>query len=68
MPFIKTNYKNLLLRSSLHVPTIAKNLLSVSKFTKDNNVLFESSADKFLVKCQETKKTLLENPNDTLFQ
>jgi len=43
----------------LHVPSISKNLLSVSKFARDNHVFFEFHADHCLVKHQKTKQTLL---------
>jgi len=42
------------------VPTITRNLLSVSKFAKDNLVYFEFHADKCFVKSQESKQVLLE--------
>lgn len=52
--------ENLFIKKLLHAPAISKNLSSVSRFTKDNNVYFEFHADKCIVKCRETKKILLE--------
>jgi len=48
------------LRQLLHVPTITKNLISVSKFAKDNDVFFEFHANQYLVKFQATKQILLQ--------
>ncbi|KAJ9545242.1 hypothetical protein OSB04_024949 [Centaurea solstitialis] len=47
------------LKHLLHVPLIAKNLLSVSKFCKDNNVFFQFHPYHFLVKDQVSQATLL---------
>ena len=44
------------LHNLLHVPSISENLLSVSKFARDNNVFFEFHYDFCLVKHQETKE------------
>ena len=38
---ISTSKRNLHFKDVLHVPAITKNLLSVRKFTQDNNVFFE---------------------------
>ena len=46
--------KLLSLKSLLHVPMIKKNLLSVSKFAKDNNVYFEFFPNSCFVKDQVT--------------
>jgi len=43
----------------LHVPSITKNLISVSQFAKDNSVFFEFYADHCVVKSQATKEILL---------
>ncbi|KAL5565047.1 hypothetical protein UlMin_028211 [Ulmus minor] len=51
--------KSLTLKHILHVPKITKNLLSVSQFTKDNNVIFEFNSSSCFVKDQVTKTTLL---------
>ncbi|KAF7834841.1 Retrovirus-related Pol polyprotein from transposon TNT 1-94 [Senna tora] len=48
------------LKNLLHVPSITKNLLSVSKLAKDNNIFFEFYANEVFVKCQETKEILLK--------
>jgi hypothetical protein len=37
---IRTHELNLILRNILHVPAASKNLVSVHKFTHDNNVFF----------------------------
>ena len=47
------------LKNLLYVPGLAKNLISVSKFAKDNNVFFEFHADQCLVKSQDTMEVLL---------
>ena len=48
------------LKQLLHVPTITKNLLSVSKFAHDNDVFFEIHSHSYLVKDQTSKTVLLE--------
>jgi len=48
------------LHKLLHVPSILKNLLSVSQFSKDNSVFFEFHPHLCLVKSQETNKVLLQ--------
>jgi len=48
------------LKHLLHVPTISKSLLSVSKFASDNNVLFEFHVDTCLVKRQGTNEILIQ--------
>ena len=48
------------LKHLLHVPEITKNLLSVSKFCTDNNVLFEFHSTRCFVKDQSTRTILLE--------
>jgi hypothetical protein len=47
------------LQNLLHVPNIQKNLLSVSQFTRDNNVFFEFHPHFFCVKDPQTGTTLL---------
>nr|KYP46481.1 hypothetical protein KK1_031937 [Cajanus cajan] len=42
------------------VPSITKNLLSVSQFCRDNQVFFEFHANTCHVKQEHTKETLLE--------
>ena len=39
--YSNSNSKHLVLNKLLHVPSITKNLLSVSQFANDNNVYFE---------------------------
>lgn len=41
---------SLVLKNLLHVPSITKNLISVSKFAHDNNVYFEFHSNHGLVK------------------
>jgi histone deacetylase 1/2 len=48
------------LKDLLHVPNISKNLLSVSKFAQDNNVMFEFHPYTCYVKSQDSKQVLLE--------
>lgn len=48
------------LQHILHVPELTKNLLSISKLTKDNHVFVEFHCDKYLGKDKVTKKILLE--------
>lgn len=48
----------LTLNNLLHVPSITKNLISVSQFAKDNSVFFEFHSDHFVVKSQATKEVL----------
>lgn len=47
------------MKSLLHVPGITKNLLSVSKFTKDNQVMVEFYPTQCQVRDLKTKKILL---------
>jgi len=56
---IKSNV-SLSLHNLLHVPCITKNLISVSRFAKDNSVFFEFHCDFCLVKSQATKEVLLQ--------
>ncbi|PON99029.1 LOW QUALITY PROTEIN: hypothetical protein TorRG33x02_052660 [Trema orientale] len=55
----KFSSKVLSLNHLLHVPDITKNLLSVSKFARDNAVYFEFYPTSCFVKDQMTHKTLL---------
>jgi hypothetical protein len=57
---ISTNTRPLALNNVLHVPEIAKHLLSVHKLTKDNNVFFEFHPWYFLIKDQAARALLLE--------
>uniref|UniRef100_A0A803PXS9 Integrase catalytic domain-containing protein n=1 Tax=Cannabis sativa TaxID=3483 RepID=A0A803PXS9_CANSA len=58
---IDTNLSNhsLILKDILHVPSISKNLLSISKFTKDNNVLLVFDSSSWFVKDKRTNQVLL---------
>lgn len=49
----------LIMRSILHVPTIAKNLLSIAQLSKDNDVFFEFHATFYCVKDRVTQVELL---------
>uniref|UniRef100_A0A2N9G2P8 Retrovirus-related Pol polyprotein from transposon TNT 1-94-like beta-barrel domain-containing protein n=1 Tax=Fagus sylvatica TaxID=28930 RepID=A0A2N9G2P8_FAGSY len=51
-----------LMPNVLHVPSIQKNLLSVSQFTKDNNVSIDFHPSCFFVKDLTTGKVLLKGP------
>lgn len=58
--FLDTTYSSpLLLNDLLHVPTITKNLISVSKLTSDNNVSIEFFPHFCSVKDLETGKEVL---------
>lgn len=48
------------LNDLLLVPSITKNLVSVSKFAKDNNVYFEFHCSHCFVKCQVSNNVLLK--------
>ena len=52
--------KPLVLHNTLHVPKITKNLLSISQFTKDNDVVIEFFSDCCLIKDKVTMITLLD--------
>jgi hypothetical protein len=56
---IHTQDRDLVLKDVLHVPSASKNLLSVHKFTYDNNAFFEIHPWYFLLKDRNTKKPLL---------
>lgn len=56
----KFNSRILSLKQLLHVPSITKNLLSVSKFSSDNNVFFEFYPNYCCVKDQVSKAILME--------
>lgn len=51
---------NLVLNNLLHVPNITKNLLSVSRFSKDNQVSFEFNGANCLVKSRGSNRVVLE--------
>jgi histone deacetylase 1/2 len=55
-----TPERKLFLNNVLHVPSATKNLVSVHKLASDNNAYLEFHSNRFLIKDQTTKKTLLE--------
>ncbi|KAL4387291.1 hypothetical protein GQ457_09G024670 [Hibiscus cannabinus] len=57
---IPTKYRALVINDLLHVPSITKNLISVSKFARDNDVYFEFHAKHCLVKDGGTGEVLLQ--------
>lgn len=57
---LSTGSGELLLHDLLFVPDIHKNLLSVSKFTKDNKVYFEFYSHDCYIKDLKTHKVLLQ--------
>jgi hypothetical protein len=57
---INTATRPLALRNILHVPDISKNLLSVHKFSRDNDVFFEYHPWYFFIKDRQSRKALLE--------
>jgi hypothetical protein len=56
---IHTHNHGLVLKNILHVPSSSKNLLSVHKFTYDNNAFFEFHPWYFLLKDRDMKNLLL---------
>ena len=54
------SHRTFKLQDLMHVPEITKNLISISKFAKDNNVYFEFYSTMCCVKSQPTKETLLQ--------
>ncbi|KAL4291971.1 hypothetical protein GQ457_14G011070 [Hibiscus cannabinus] len=50
----------LLLNNLIHVPQVTKNLLSVSKFVKDNMVFVEFRAKSCCVRDESTREVLLQ--------
>lgn len=50
----------LFLNNILHVLAITKNLLSISQFTKDNDVVVEFNSEFCLIKNKNSKKVLLQ--------
>jgi len=51
----------LVLKDLLHVPEITKNLISISKFCRDNNIFFEFHSNTCYVVHQVTKRVLHHN-------
>jgi hypothetical protein len=56
---IHAHDRNLILKDVLHVPNASKNLVSVHKFTYDNNTFFEFQPWYFILKDRVTRKPLL---------
>lgn len=52
--------RKLILNDILHVPSLTHNLLSVSKFARDNSAYFQFHPDTCVVKSQGTNETLLK--------
>ena len=52
-------FKSLHLTNVLHVPQITKNLISVDKFTQDNDVILEFDSHYYFVKNKKSKEILL---------
>jgi hypothetical protein len=57
---VPTPSRDLHLRNILHAPQARKNLVSVHRLAADNNAFLEFHPNFFLIKDQETKRTLLE--------
>ncbi|XP_019151008.1 PREDICTED: uncharacterized protein LOC109147806 [Ipomoea nil] len=55
--------KSLQLSKILHVPELSASLLSVNRFTRDNNCYFEFHPNFFVVKDCTTKAVLLKGPS-----
>ena len=56
--FVSPNDSHITFKLDKHVPSISKNLLSVSQYAKDNSIFFEFHHHLCLVKSQETNKVL----------
>jgi hypothetical protein len=59
---IPTPCRNLVLNNVLHVPSANKNLISVHKFTLDNDIFIEFHPFNFFIKDRKTKRVLLQGP------
>lgn len=59
IPYTQTPHINLVLKNLLLVPSITKNLISVSKFARDNKVFFEFHDTYCVVKSLGTSEVLL---------
>jgi histone deacetylase 1/2 len=55
-----TLQRNLFLNNVLHVTSATQNLVSFHRLASDNNAYLEFHPNRFLIKDQTTKKTLLE--------
>ncbi|KAL4325113.1 hypothetical protein GQ457_11G022720 [Hibiscus cannabinus] len=56
---LNSSSRTLRLHNVLHVPSITKNLISVSKLARDNNVFLEFHARSCLVRDEDTKAVLM---------
>jgi hypothetical protein len=59
---IPTSDRDLVLNHVLHVPSTHKNLISVHRFTLDNDTFIEFHPYFFFIKDRKTKKVLLHGP------
>jgi hypothetical protein len=59
---IPTPRRKLVLNNVLHVPATTKNLISIHKFTLDNDMFIEYYQFYFLIKEQKMRKVLLHGP------
>jgi hypothetical protein len=57
---LNTADRPLALHNILHVPNITKNLLSVHKFSRDNDVFFEYHPRHFSIKDRQSRRSLLD--------
>jgi histone deacetylase 1/2 len=55
---IPTSSHSLHLKNILHVPSVTRNLLSVKRFTSDNNVFFKFHPWYFLVKDRDSREEI----------
>jgi hypothetical protein len=60
LTILVTNSKSLVLNNVLHVPSISKSLLSISRLISNNNVIVEFNASSCLIKNQVTSQVLLQ--------
>jgi hypothetical protein len=56
---IRTPHRNLNLNHVLHIPQATKNLVSVHRLAKDNNVFLDFHPNLFLIKDRYTRSTIL---------
>jgi hypothetical protein len=64
---IPTPSRDLVLNNVLHVPSTHKNLISVHRFTLDNDTFIEYHPFFFLIKDQKTRKVLLHGRVKVIF-
>ena len=53
-----------MLNQLVHVSNINKNLISVSKFARNNNVFFEFNSNSYHVKKHDTKKMIVKGTRE----